>query len=515
MPTSASGAKINGRAGEQSRSAINRGAVERPRIEEISFALSYDDVLLVPRRSSIQSRRQVDTSSQLSRNIRLPVPLVSANMDTVTESGMATEMARQGGIGIIHRFLPIETEAAEVRRVKRAESFVIAQPYTISPDQTVEQAHRFMERRDVSGLVVVDVEDNLVGLISTRDIRFTRNPDLLVRDVMTPRQRLITAPPDVSSEEAQQIFGKHKIEKLPLVEGNKMVGLITAKDLAREGDYPHAAKDKRGRLRVGAAIGVTGDVMERAAALIGAGADVLVVDVAHGHSDAVISIVRQLKERWPEVEVIAGNVATAEGALDLVEAGVDAVKVGVGPGSTCTTRIVTGAGVPQFSAVMECAQVCKGAGVPVIADGGIKASGDITKALAAGASTVMLGSLLAGTDESPGQTVTRRGQRYKTYRGMASLGATAARRKRERELADISQQEDDSWVSQVVPEGVEAMVPYRGPVREVLAQLVGGLRSGMSYCNARTVEELWQHARFVRITPAGLRESGPHDVVLD
>jgi IMP dehydrogenase len=482
---------------------------------DIPVALSYDDILLVPQRSSIGSRRQVDASTALSRNLRLQIPVVSANMDTVTESAMATEMARQGGIGIIHRFLSVEAEAAEVRRVKRAESFVIAQPYTIAPDQTIEQAHRLMEQRDVSGLLVVDVQDRLVGLISSRDIRFVRNPDLIVRDEMTPRASLITAPPDISSEEAQELMGKHKIEKLPLVEGDRVVGLITAKDLAQESDRPHAAKDKRGRLLVGAALGVTGDVMERASALLNAGADVLVVDVAHGHSESVIAIVRQLKGHWPNTDVIAGNVATAEGALDLIEAGVDAVKVGVGPGSTCTTRIVTGAGVPQFSAVVECAEACREAGVPIIADGGIKASGDITKAIAAGASTVMLGSLLAGTDESPGQTVTRRGQRYKTYRGMASLGATAARRKREQELADNAQQEDDTWLSQVVPEGVEAMVPYRGPVREVLAQLVGGLRSGMSYCNARTIEELQLNARFVRITPAGLRESGPHDVVLD
>ena len=485
------------------------------RIENLPMALSYDDVLLRPIRSSIRSRRQVDTSARLSRSIELRIPLVSANMDTVTEAIMATAMAWQGGIGIIHRFLSIEAEAAEVRKVKRAESFVIAQPYTITPDQTVEQARRLMEQGDISGLIVVDSHDTLVGLLSTRDVRFVRNAALLVRDVMTPKANLITAPADIGSEEAREIFGKEKIEKLPLVEGDRVVGLITAKDLSRDSDYPHAAKDKRGHLLVGAAIGVSGDAMERAAALLQAQADVLVVDVAHGHSDAVIELVKQLKSRWPHAEVIAGNVATADGALDLLEAGVDGVKVGVGPGSTCTTRLVTGAGVPQLSAVMECAEVCAEAGVPLIADGGVKASGDITKALAAGASTVMLGSLLAGTDESPGQTVTRRGQRYKTYRGMASLGATAARRKREQELSDISQQEDDTWLSQVVPEGVEAMVPYRGPVREVVAQLVGGLRSGMSYCNARTLDELREHARFVRITPAGLRESGPHDVVLD
>ena len=483
--------------------------------QRIPLALSYDDVLLVPQRSRIATRRQVDTSTYLSRNIRLHIPIVSANMDTVTEAAMAIAMARQGGLGIIHRFLPVEAEAAEVRKVKRAESFVIARPYTISPDATVEQARHEMGQLDVGGLVVVDEQERLLGLVSSRDVRFTRDPDLPVKEVMTPRDRLVVAPADVSVEEAQALFDRHKIEKLPLVEGDKVVGLVTARDLEHNSRNPRAAKDGRGRLLVGAAIGVIGDYMKRAEALIEAEADVLVVDVAHGHSEAVIDVVRRLKDRWPEAEVIAGNVATAEGARDLIEAGVDAVKVGVGPGSTCTTRIVTGAGVPQLSAIMDCAPVCHQAGVPIIADGGIKASGDITKALAAGASTVMIGALLAGTDESPGQTITRRGQRFKTYRGMASLSATAARRLRERELADMAGQEDDEWLSQVVPEGVEAMVPYRGPVREVLVQLVGGLRSGMSYCNARNIEELWRNARFVRITPAGLRESGPHDVVLD
>jgi IMP dehydrogenase len=436
-------------------------------------------------------------------------------MDTVTESAMATEMARQGGIGVIHRFMSIEAQAAEVRKVKRAESFVISQPYSIGPDHTVEDARELMDQLDVSGLIVLNEQGDLAGLLSARDVRFVRNPDLMVHEVMTPHQRLITATSDVSADEAKELMNLHKIERLPLVEGKKVVGLITARDLARDSDGPRGTRDGRGRLCVAAAIGVSGAVLERAEALLGEGADALVVDVAHGHADSVIEVVRQLKARWPAAEVIAGNVATAEGALDLIEAGVDAVKVGVGPGSTCTTRIVTGAGVPQLTAVLECAAVCVEAGVPVIADGGIKASGDITKAIAAGASTVMLGSLLAGTDESPGSTITRRGQRFKSYRGMASLGATAARRKKEIELMDLGQQEDDSWLSQVVPEGVEAMVPYRGPVQDVVTQLVGGLRSGMSYCNARTIEELWEHARFVRITPAGLRESGPHDVVLD
>jgi IMP dehydrogenase len=482
---------------------------------DILVALSYDDVLLTPQRTSVTSRRTVDTGTWLSRNVRLNMPIVSANMDTVTENGMAIAMARQGGIGIIHRFLTVEAEAEEVRKVKRAETFFITQPYTIGPDETVERARSAMERNDISGLVVVDDAGRLAGLLSSRDVRFVRNPDSTVGEVMTPRQKLITAPADVSLEEASEIFAKHKIEKLPLVADGVVVGLIAAKDLEQMSDNPHAAKDKRGHLIVGAAIGVMNDAMERSVALVNAGVDVLVVDVAHGHAQTVIDLVQRLKQRWPDVDVIAGNVATAEGALDLVEAGVDAVKVGVGPGAACTTRIVTGAGVPQLTAVLECAAVCQERGVPLIADGGIKTSGDVAKALAAGASTVMLGSLLAGTDESPGQIVTRRGGRYKTFRGMASVSAAVARKKREQELVDISRQEDDEWLSQVVAEGVEAMVPYRGPVREVLFQLVGGLRSGMSYSNAHNVEQLWQNARFVRITPAGLRESGPHDLVLD
>jgi IMP dehydrogenase len=485
------------------------------RIESIPVALSYDDVLLVPRRTSVASRRNVDVGTRLSRNVTLQIPIVSANMDTVTESAMAIEMARQGGIGIIHRFMPVDTQCEEVKRVKRAESLVISKPFAIGPEETVERARGIMERRDVSGLVVVDEQGKLVGLVSARDVRFVRNPDLYVSDVMTPRQKLVTAPADVSFEEAQELFNAHKVEKLPLVEDGSVVGLITARDLSQRGVKSGGSKDKRGRLLVGAAIGTHGDATERAGALVDAGADVLVVDVAHGHADSVIEMVRTLKQHWPETEVIAGNVATPEGAHDLIEAGVDAVKVGVGPGSTCTTRIVTGSGVPQFTAVWECSAVCREHGVPMIADGGIKASGDITKALAAGANTVMIGGLLAGTDESPGQVITRRGARFKTYRGMASLGASTARKRRERELQDFRNQEDDEWLSQVVPEGVEAMVPYRGPVREIIYNLVGGLRSGMSYSNAHNLDELFANAQFVRITPAGLRESGAHDVVLD
>lgn len=495
-------------------SRTKKSAIQNPKYE-IPLALSYDDVLLVPQRTTVASRRNVSTVTWLSRNVRLNIPIVAANMDTVTEHGMAVQMARLGGIGIIHRFLTISAQADEVRKVKRAEAFVIAQPYTISPDETVERARVAMERSDVSGLVVVDDSGRLAGLLSARDVRFVRNPDTPVHSVMTPRQKLVTAPADVSFEEASDLIAANKVEKLPLVEDGKVVGLITAHDLAHSGDNPLAVKDRRGHLLVGAAIGVMNDTMERTAALLEAGVDLLVVDVAHGHAESVISIVKQLKARWPDVDLVAGNVATAEGALDLIEAGVDAVKVGVGPGAACTTRIVTGAGVPQLTAVMECAAVCHAHGVPLIADGGIKTSGDIAKAIAAGASTVMIGSLLAGTDESPGQVVTRKGGRFKTFRGMASVSATVARKKREQELSSIERQEDDEWLSQVVAEGVEALVPYRGSAREVVFQLVGGLRSGMSYSNAHNIEQLWENARFVRITPAGLRESGPHDLVLD
>lgn len=476
------------------------------------LALSYDDVLLVPQRSGVRSRKQVDVRSCLSRHLTLNTPIVSANMDTVTESTMAIAMARAGGIGIIHRFLPIERQAEEVRRVKRAENFIIAEPYSCAPDSTVDDAVDLMEHYDVGTLTVVDGAGRLLGLVATRDVQFVRDRGRRVRDVMTPVDQLVTARPDISQEEARAILAEHKSEKLPLVDGaGHLRGLITARDLLRAGDNPLTSKDSRGRLLVGAAIGVGGDTLDRSAALLAAGADVLVLDIAHGHSDAVLEACAALRARWPSVELIGGNVATAEGTRDLIAAGVDAVKVGVGPGSACTTRIVAGSGVPQLTAVLECAAVARPAGVPIIADGGIKASGDIAKALAAGASTVMIGGLLAGTDESPGRPLTRQGRRYKHYRGMASLAATVARRKRER--TDLEQ--EDEWLSDVVPEGVEALVPYRGSATEVLVQLVGGLRSGMSYSGATTIPELWERARFVRMTAAGLRESLPHDIELE
>jgi IMP dehydrogenase len=480
--------------------------------DQFPLALSYDDVLLVPRRSGVRSRKEVDVRTRLSRHIMLTIPIVSANMDTVTESTMAIAMARAGGIGIIHRFLPVEQEAEEVRRVKRAESFIITEPYSCAPDMTIAEAGQLMDEHDVGTLTVADAAGRLVGLLATHDVQFIRDHDRRVREVMTPVARLVTAPADVSLEGAREILAEHKIGKLPVVDATgRLVGLITARDLLRAGENPRASKDAEGHLLVGAAIGVSGDHMERAAALLDAGADVLVIDIAHGHSDAVIDVCAALRARWPDVELIAGNVATAEGTQDLIDAGVDAVKVGVGPGSACTTRVVAGSGVPQLTAVLECAAVARAAGVPIIADGGIKAAGDVAKALAAGADTVMIGGLLAGTDESPGRPVQRRGRRYKHYRGMASLAATVARRKRDKSDLDV----EDEWVSDVVPEGVEALVPYRGSVQEVLVQLVGGLRSGMSYSGATTLTEFTTRARFIRMTAAGLRESLPHDIELE
>lgn len=474
-------------------------------MEGVPLGLTFDDVLLVPRRSPVESRAEVDTRTNLARGIELAVPIVSANMDAVTESEMAIAMAREGGLGIIHRFLPVDQQVAEVRRVKRAESIVIEQPYTIRPDQTLREAVAFLEEHGAAGLLVVQ-DGRLVGIVTARDLLFEEDLDRPVREVMTPRERLVTAPPGISMEEAKRILHAHRVEKLPLVDGDgRLVGLVTSRDIRARSQYPHATKDERGRLRVGAAVGVRGDYLERAAALVEEGVDLLVVDVAHGHSEAVLRAVRTLRRRFPEVPIVAGNVATAEGTVDLIEAGADAVKVGVGPGATCTTRVVTGAGVPQLSAILECARAARPRGVPIIADGGIRSSGDITKALAAGASAVMLGNLLAGTEESPGATVIRNGRQYKTYRGMASLWATARRR-------SLDSPVDEEDIGQIVAEGIEALVPYRGKVADVLRQLVGGLRSGMSYCGARTIPDLWDNARFVRITPAGLRESLPHDV---
>jgi len=470
------------------------------------FALTFDDVLLVPRRSDVRSRKQVDTSSYLTRQIRLKIPIVSANMDTVTESRMAITMARQGGIGILHRFMTIPQQVEMVERVKRAESMIVDHPITIYPDATVQQARELMAEREVGGLVVVSPEGKLLGMVTTRDVLLAADAGAPVRQVMTPRERLIVAGKDESLESARAKLHEHRIEKLPLVdEEDRVIGLITAQDIVKIQEHPNATKDARGRLMVGVAVGARAEDVERAQACVEAGADVVVIDIAHGHSDLVIDMLKTLKKSL-SVPVIAGNVATPEGVRDLAEAGADAVKVGVGAGSICITRVVTGFGIPQLTAILECAREGHRLGVPIIADGGVRNSGDLVKALAAGASTVMLGSALAGTDESPGAAVVREGRRYKVVRGMASLTANI-----QRKAIDKGEVSEEDW-GEVVPEGVEAIVPARGTVVDILHQFVGGLRSGLSYAGAHTIEELWQNAEFVPITQAGYRESGAHDV---
>lgn len=473
------------------------------------FGLTFDDVLLVPRRSAIRSRKDVSTDTRLTPEIHLSIPIISANMDTVTETRMAIAMAQQGGIGILHRFMTIEQQADCVSHVKRSESLVVENPLTIAPQASVEQACRRMEEEDVGGLVVVDAENHLLGIVTNRDVLLAPDKDIPLSQVMTPRERLVVASKDGTLEEARRKLYEHRIEKLPLVdEEDHLTGLITAQDIIKIQKHPQATKDSRGHLRVGAAIGARVEEVERAAGCIAAGADVLVVDIAHGHSDHVINMVHTLKQRFTQVPIIAGNVATAQGVKELAQAGADAVKVGVGSGSICTTRIVTGFGVPQLSAISECAEAGRELKVPIIADGGIRNSGDLTKSLAAGASTVMIGGMLAGTDESPGATVIREGRRYKIVRGMASLSANMDRRKLEKSELAI-----EEW-GEVVPEGVEATVPYKGALADILYQLVGGLRSGLSYAGACSIEELWQVAEFIRITPSGMQESHPHDIDL-
>jgi IMP dehydrogenase len=473
------------------------------------LALTYDDVLLVPCRSSVASRRDVDTSTRLTRELRLNIPIVAANMDTVTEARMARAMAREGGIGVIHRFMPIEQEAAEVQRVKRPEETVGGRHlHTIAPTRTVGEAITLMGRHNVNSLLVVADNDRLLGIVTSRDVLFAEEMGAPVERIMTGGDQLVTAPVGTRLEQARRILHEHRLEKLPLVDDTgHLRGLITARDVLRLSENPLAARDSQGRLLVGAAIGAVGDYMERAEALVAAGVDVLVVDIAHGHSEHALRATRCVKDAFPSVQLISGNVATVEGARDLIEAGADGIKVGVGPGAACSTRLVAGVGVPQLTALFECVGAAREADVPVIADGGVRSSGDLTKALAAGAETAMVGSLLAGTEESPGRTVVRKGGRFKVYRGMASVGAAEARRQRE-----TSEDVLDELAAAVVPEGVEAVVQYRGSVADVLYQHVGGLRSGMSYLNARTLADLRQNARFVRMTDAGRAESEPHDL---
>ena len=466
---------------------------------------SFGDVLLKPQGpSTVRSRKDVCTKTRLTKKIWLNNPLVSSNMDTVTEWRMAVEMAREGGIGLIHRFNTIEQQAREVEKVKRYCNAIIQDPITIHVDATLEDARAVMKQHNIGGLLVVDDNKKLVGILTTRDIRFLPADSTPVKELMTYADRLIVGEPDVSIHQAKQLMTKHAIEKLPLViQDGTMAGLITGKDIYHKTQYPNASLDKQGRLLVGAAIGVQANALDRAAALIEAGADVLVIDIAHGDSILEIDVLKALKERFPEAQVIAGNVATAEGARRLIEAGADAIKVGVGPGSICTTRITTGCGYPQLSAIMECAELADEYDVPIIADGGIRVSGDITKAIAGGASTVMLGSLLAGTEESPGVAIVKNGKKYKVIRGMASFGA---------KLGRDAKTKNDKDAKNFVPEGIEALKPYKGSVTEVIPQLLGGLRSGMSYCNATSIEQLRGNGVFVEISTAGIQESGHHDV---
>jgi len=498
--TSSDGASSNGAAAAQ--------AASRPhgltRVRE-AVALTFDDVLLAPRHAQVHPK-DVSTTSCFTRGISLHVPLVSAAMDTVTESEMGIAMARAGGIGVLHKNMSVDRQAAEVDRVKRSESGMILNPITLAPEATLREAVRLMQRFKISGVPVVDEEGRLVGIITNRDLQFERALDRPLSEAMTS-EGLITAPTGTTLDEAEAIMGRHRIEKLPVVdEGGTLRGLITVKDLHKRRQYPSANKDRHGRLRVAAAIGAAGDYLDRARALVDAGVDVLVLDTAHGHSQGVLDATAAVRDAFPDVQLVAGNVATRAGAAALVARGVDAVKVGVGPGSICTTRVVTGVGVPQLTAVMD---AVAGAGdVPVIADGGIKYSGDIVKALAAGASCVMMGSMLAGTEESPGESILMEGRRFKMIRGMGSLSAM------QDGSADRYFQDGEMSPKKLVPEGIEGRVPYKGPASDVLFQMVGGLRSGMGYVGCATIDQLRTEAEFVRITAAGLRESHPHDVTI-
>ncbi|HXR41533.1 MAG TPA: IMP dehydrogenase [Acidothermaceae bacterium] len=474
-----------------------------------TVGLTYDDVLLLPAASDVIPSA-VDTSTRVTRNISLRVPLLSSAMDTVTEARMAIAMARQGGVGVLHRNLSIEEQAAQVDLVKRSEAGMITNPITCSPDDTLADVDRLCAHYRISGVPVVDGSGVLVGIVTNRDIRFETDFSRPVRDVMTPMP-LVTAPVGVSDDDALALLRKHKVEKLPLVdESGRLRGLITVKDFTKRDQFPNASKDSAGRLLVAAAVGVGDESYKRARTLVDAGVDILVVDTAHGHSTAVLEMVSRLK-RDVSVDIIGGNIATREGAQALVEAGADGVKVGVGPGSICTTRVVTGVGVPQVSAIYDAAQVCRTAGVPVIGDGGLQYSGDIAKAIAVGADAVMLGSLLAGVEESPGELIFINGKQYKSYRGMGSLGAMQSRGEARSYSKDRYFQDDVLSDDKLVPEGIEGQVPYRGPLGAVVHQLVGGLRSAMGYCGAATIATM-QEAKLVRITAAGLKESHPHDV---
>jgi IMP dehydrogenase len=471
-------------------------------LEFVGEGLTFDDVLLLPGKSEVLPK-EVKINSYLTKSIKLNVPLMSAGMDTVTESKMAIAMAREGGIGIIHKNMSIKQQALEVDRVKRSEHGIITDPFYLSRDHTVSDALELMERYHISGVPIVEEGGKLVGIITNRDIRFETDTTKKIDDVMT-KENLVTATKDITMDQALETMKKYKIEKLPLVDDEyKLSGLITIKDIEKSIKYPNSAKDESGRLLAGAAVGVTQDMLERVSALVKAKVDVIVVDTAHGHSQGVLEAVKRIKIEYPDLQVIAGNVATAEATVDLIKAGADAVKVGIGPGSICTTRVVTGIGVPQITAILNCAKAAKEYGIPVIADGGIKYSGDITKAIAAGANVVMIGSLFAGTNESPGEEELYEGRRFKVYRGMGSMGAMQAGSR------DRYFQED---TKKLVPEGVEGRVPYRGPLGDVVYQLLGGLRSGMGYVGAKDIIELHEKSRFIKITSASLVENHPHDI---
>lgn len=470
----------------------------------IPLALTYDDVLIIPRRSTFVSRSEADTKTKLTKKIQLNIPIVSSNMDTVTESKMAIAMARMGGIGFLHRFMTIEENVNEIKKVKRAQNHIVKKPYLIAPHKSVQEAKEFAASVGITGLLVADANNRLLGVLSRRDFLFANGSEAKVSEIMTPREKLIVGTPQTTFEEAKKIFAEHKIEKLPLVdEDDKIIGLITSDDIKNVIEFPNACRDERGRLMVGGSVGVQGDYLERAEELVKAGVDVLVVDIAHGHSDLMFNAVSKLREVIGDTQLIAGNIATATAALELCEAGVDGLKVGIGPGSICITRIVTGCGMPQLTAVMETAKVARRYGVPIIADGGIQKSGDIVKAIGGGAGTIMVGSLLSGTDESPGLLMTRGNTKYKICRGSASFSVAGHRKNLNLEKREMSE---------VVPEGVESIVPHRGPVADIIRQMVGGLRSGMSYTNSHTIIELQENTQFVRVTEAGKHESGPHDV---
>ncbi|MFE5324200.1 IMP dehydrogenase [Paenibacillus sp. NPDC056579] len=464
--------------------------------------LTFDDVLLVPRKSEVFGK-EIDISTKLTDKIKLNIPLLSSAMDTVTEAALAIAIAREGGIGIVHKNMSIAQQAEEVDRVKRSESGVITNPFSLTPEHHVYDAEELMAKYRISGVPICDENKKLVGILTNRDLRFVHDYSIKIKEVMT-RDNLVTAPVGTTLQQAEVILQKHKIEKLPLVdEHNTLKGLITIKDIEKAIQFPNSAKDIHGRLLVGAAVGVSKDVMERTAALVEAGADLIVVDSAHGHHINILNTVKQIRAQYPDLPICAGNVATGAGTRDLIEAGASIVKVGIGPGSICTTRIIAGIGVPQITAIYDCASVAREYNVPIIADGGIKYSGDVTKAIAAGASAVMIGSLFAGTDESPGESEIYQGRKFKVYRGMGSLGAMKEGSK------DRYFQENES---KLVPEGIEGRIAYKGPLADTVYQLIGGLRSGMGYCGAANIESLINDTEFIRITGAGLRESHPHDV---